>query len=527
VSDPSDTGAAAGGAQHAQPPSPVQPQPELRIGDAERQAVLDQLRIHCGAGRLSLDEFSERADAVWRATTASQLAPLLADLPAPRPDGAPPTPAAPAAPAAAAAAVPSPVGDPAPVATGGRGRSSVVAIMSGNHVKGRWEVAPKLSALAFWGGVHIDLRQAVIRSAVVEIDAVAIMGGVHIVVPEGIPVEVDGTVVMGGCSNRARSELALPGAPLLRVHAAGLWGGVHVRSKPNPKAGADPDPDDRWERHLDQVDRVVERALDHADRHLERLDRMEHRYGSRPPRPPRPPRPGTHRDAGHRAPDAPPPPGAPPLPWPFPPPAAAGGNGGEVRPDAAPAAPAPAAAEPTSSRVPTDLPEGTLTMLFTDIIGSTAIAERVGDQRWVAVLAHHDRTVRAIVAGHGGAVVKGSGDGYLIVFSSARQAVLAAIAIQRAAVSPDAAGPEGPLPLRAGLHTGEVVQRDGDVFGRNVIAASRIASEAEAGQVLVSALTKQLVESSGDLLFSDGVEVSLRGLAQPWTLHEVRQAGPR
>ena len=172
---------------------------------------------------------------------------------------------------------------------------------------------------------------------------------------------------------------------------------------------------------------------------------------------------------------------------------------------------------PPSSSVPLDLPEGTLTMLFTDIVDSTSAAERLGDQRWAAVLEHHDRTVRAVVAGHHGTVVKGSGDGYLIVFASARQAVLAAIAIQRATASPAAAGPEGPIVLRAGLHTGEVVQRDGDVFGRNVIAAARIASEAHAGQVLVSALTKELVESSGDLSFSDGVEVSLRGLARPWT----------
>jgi class 3 adenylate cyclase len=183
-------------------------------------------------------------------------------------------------------------------------------------------------------------------------------------------------------------------------------------------------------------------------------------------------------------------------------------------------------APPPHTSVPTDLPEGTLTMLFTDIVDSTSAAEAMGDQRWAAVLGHHDRTVRTVVAGHNGAVVKGSGDGYLIVFASARQAVLAAIAIQRATASADAAGPEGPIVLRAGLHTGEVVQRDGDVFGRNVIAAARIASEARAGQVLVSALTKELVESSGDLAFSDGVEVSLRGLARPWTLHEVHSAGP-
>ena len=74
VSESVETG---GGAAAARPP-------QLRIGDAERQSVIDQLRIHTGAGRLTLDEFSERADAAWRATTAADLAPLLADLPAPR-----------------------------------------------------------------------------------------------------------------------------------------------------------------------------------------------------------------------------------------------------------------------------------------------------------------------------------------------------------------------------------------------------------------------------------------------------------
>ena len=88
-----------------------------------------------------------------------------------------------------------------------------------------------------WGGVKIDLRQAIIRSPVVDIRATALMGGIDIIVPEGIPVEVYGTVLMGGCSNRVRGELALPGAPVVRVHAAGLWGGVDVRSKPNPSAG--------------------------------------------------------------------------------------------------------------------------------------------------------------------------------------------------------------------------------------------------------------------------------------------------
>ena len=106
---------------------------------------------------------------------------------------------------------------------------------------------------------------------------------------------------------------------------------------------------------------------------------------------------------------------------------------------------------------------------------------------------------------------RSNGDGYLVVFTSARQAVLAGIEVRDAAS----------LPLRIGLHTGEVVRQDGDIYGRNVIAASRIAGVAAPGEVVVSALTKDLVESGGDLAFSAGRSVELKGLAQPWTVHEV------
>jgi class 3 adenylate cyclase len=372
-----------------------------------------------------------------------------------------------------------------PDAGGAHAQRSLVAIMSGNHMKGRWEVAPNLSAFAMWGSVRIDLRQAIIRSQVVDIRATVLMGGIDVIVPEGIPVEVTGMVIMGGSSNRVRGELAMPGAPLIRVHVGGLWGGVDVRSRPNPRAKAESPDEDRHDARGSRKDftRELQRDIQRNVREMQKEIHKEiHRNRYMHPEERR-------RSGLDRTYEDPP-----------------------VTPTAPRAKPVP------------DLPEGTLTMLFTDIVGSTAAAERLGDQRWAAVLDHHDRTVRTIVAGHGGTVVKGSGDGYLIVFPSARQAVLAAIAIQRAVSSADGAGPEGPILLRAGLHTGEVVQRDGDVFGRNVIAASRIASQAEAGQVLVSSLTKELVESSGDLSFSDGVEMSLRGLARPWTVHEVHEA---
>jgi len=158
-----------------------------------------------------------------------------------------------------------------------------------------------------------------------------------------------------------------------------------------------------------------------------------------------------------------------------------------------------------------DLPEGTLTIMFTDIVDSTAAVESMGDHRWSAVIAAHDRAVRDLAAARGGTVVKGNGDGHLVVFPSARRAVLAGLELRdRAAV-----------PLRVGLHTGEVVRQDGDVYGRNVIAASRIAAAAEPGQVVVSALTKDLVDSGGDLAFSAARTVELKGLAQPWTIHEA------
>jgi class 3 adenylate cyclase len=387
--------------------------------------------------------------------------------------GPPDLPVPPAVPVPPVQGAPAPL--PEQTQPAGNAQRSLVAIMSGNHMKGRWEVAPNLSAFAMWGSVRIDLRQAIIRSPVVDIRATVLMGGIDVIVPEGIPVEVTGMVIMGGSSNRVRGELAMPGAPLVRVHVAGLWGGVDVRSKPNPKAKAESPDEDRHDARSAKKDfkRELQRDIQRNVRDMHREIHRSHRPDHRPER-------------------------------------------RYEEPEEVPTSPL--------AKAPPDLPEGTLTMLFTDIVGSTAAAERLGDQRWAAVLEHHDRTVRTIVAGHGGTVVKGSGDGYLIVFPSARQAVLAAIAIQRAVSSVDGAGPEGPILLRAGLHTGEVVQRDGDVFGRNVIAASRIASQAEAGQVLVSSLTKELVESAGDLSFSDGVEMSLRGLARPWTVHEVHEA---
>lgn len=459
------------------------PTDEPRIGDRERQVVVDRLREAVGSGHLTLDEFAERVEDAWRAVVPSELAPLVQDLPG----GVPPSvPSAPSTATSTTTATSRPAASQ-PAGALPRARSSVIGVMSGATTRGRWRVAREVKACAFWGSACVDLRDALFDGPVVDIQAKAIMGGVSVIVPEGIPVEMDGWVLMGGTSNRAKLDGILPGAPLVRVHACGLWGGVEVRTK--ARRG----------------------TRDHQDLHV-------------PGVPAVPSVPSIDVRTGVPAPPTlftPPPPPATPTP-PTPPATATRTGGASHRPDGRQngrsngrrhsSHDSHASNGSNGSNGSNDLPEGTLTIMFTDIVDSTAVVESVGDQRWSEVVAEHDRIVRAVVAARGGTTVKGNGDGHLVVFPSARQAVLAGIEVRDAAA----------VDLRVGLHTGEVVRQDGDVYGLNVIAASRITGAAEPGQVVVSALTKDLVESSGDLAFSTGRTVDLKGLAQPWRIHEAR-----
>jgi class 3 adenylate cyclase len=162
-----------------------------------------------------------------------------------------------------------------------------------------------------------------------------------------------------------------------------------------------------------------------------------------------------------------------------------------------------------------------VTILFSDIEGSAGHAERLGDHRWLDVLREHNRLVREQVARFGGSEVKAEGDGFMIAFSSARRAVLCAMGIQQTIGLYRREHPETPVQIRIGLHTGEVVREDGDLFGRNVILAARIAAEATGGEILVSSLVKELTDSGGDLNFDDGREVELRGLTKPYRLYTV------
>jgi class 3 adenylate cyclase len=168
-------------------------------------------------------------------------------------------------------------------------------------------------------------------------------------------------------------------------------------------------------------------------------------------------------------------------------------------------------------------PDGTVTLLFSDIEGSTSLNDRLGDQRWLQVLSGHNALVRAAVREHEGHEVKSQGDGFMVAFPSARRAVHAAIAIQRAieAYRPDELG-DTPVLVRIGLHTGEAIHRDGDFFGKSVALAARVADEGRGGEILVSSMVKELSDSAGDIEFDPPRRADLKGLGEGYTLYPVR-----
>jgi class 3 adenylate cyclase len=160
------------------------------------------------------------------------------------------------------------------------------------------------------------------------------------------------------------------------------------------------------------------------------------------------------------------------------------------------------------------------TILFTDVEGSTALTERVGDAKAREVLRAHERIVREALQAHGGSEIKHTGDGIMASFPSATWAVESAIAMQRAFAEYNETADE-PISMCIGLNAGEPIAEEKDLFGTAVNMAARIAAEAEGGEILASDVVRQLVAGKG-FLFSDRGEVELKGFEEPVRLYEVR-----
>jgi class 3 adenylate cyclase len=156
-------------------------------------------------------------------------------------------------------------------------------------------------------------------------------------------------------------------------------------------------------------------------------------------------------------------------------------------------------------------PDGTVTIMFSDIEGSTALADRLGDARFMDVLREHNAIIRDQVKAHSGFEVKSEGDGFMVAFQSAAKALDCAAAIQTALAKRNETADEC-VQVRTGLHAGEVIKEGDDFFGRNVIMAARVASQANGGEILVSGVLKGLLSGS-DISWGESRTVALKGLS--------------
>ena len=182
--------------------------PDLRVSDADRERVAERLREAAGEGRLTIEELDERVEAAYAARTGADLAPLTADLPEPV------------------------AGEHAPARRGaGKTRRWTVAVMGGSNLRGRWLAGRKLTSIAIMGGGCIDLRNAVLTEGELRITIFAVMGGVDVIVPPGIDVELSGFALMGGNDASVPHQDLPPGARRVHVRAISIMGGSDVKMR--------------------------------------------------------------------------------------------------------------------------------------------------------------------------------------------------------------------------------------------------------------------------------------------------------
>ncbi len=159
--------------------------------------------------------------------------------------------------------------------------------------------------------------------------------------------------------------------------------------------------------------------------------------------------------------------------------------------------------------------DGTVTLFFSDIEDSTAFNDKLGDETWVRVLAAHDQLLRTRIAQFRGQVVKTAGDGFMVAFRDAEAACRAALWIQddlRRPAEPTLRR-HGPIKVRIGVHTGQVVEKEGDYFGRNVAMAARVADLARGGEVMASDAVREALDDDAAVALEEMETVALKGLA--------------
>jgi class 3 adenylate cyclase len=337
-----------------------------------------------------------------------------------------------------------------------------VAVMSGHSTKGRWRMSGKTNAVAVMGGCDMDLRRAEIEGPEVEITAVAFWGGIDIIVPEGFDVELRGFSFMGGRSLKLRDVPIVPGSPRIVVRGFAVMGGIDVKSRPNRsgkqlardavRAGLAGAGFVPDPGELAALGQDIRRQL-RAQRHEQKRDQRERARTDR----------GSRTD---------------------------GGDG--LRPT-----------------------DGTVTILFCDMVDYAGMTERLGDQASRAVLREHHRIVRDAIGRHGGREISVQGDGFMVAFGGVARALRCAIDVQRSFLTYGPTEGGESIAVHIGVHTGDAVDEGDDYLGHTVIVASRLADAAGAGEILVSSLSEQLVQGSGEFTFDGHRDMPLKGMARP------------
>ena len=169
---------------------------------------------------------------------------------------------------------------------------------------------------------------------------------------------------------------------------------------------------------------------------------------------------------------------------------------------------------------PRAAPDGTVTILFSDIEGSTALNVELGDEGWMELLGEHNRLVREAIRRHNGFEVKTEGDAFMVAFAGARDALRCAIDMQKALAKHNATA-ERTVRVRIGLHTGEPVKDGDDFYGTHVVLAARIASQASGGDILASALLRELVSASREFVLTPKPPMVLKGLPGEHVVYAV------
>ncbi|HED03372.1 MAG TPA: adenylate/guanylate cyclase domain-containing protein [Candidatus Fraserbacteria bacterium] len=161
------------------------------------------------------------------------------------------------------------------------------------------------------------------------------------------------------------------------------------------------------------------------------------------------------------------------------------------------------------------LPQGVAVILFSDIEGFTAHVEQQGDQAAYQLLQHHQRIVQRSAERHGGLLLKQLGDGFMVSFSSAKQALLCAAQMQSQLA-------DDPLRVRIGLHAGEPIHEGQDFIGRTVNLAERIMDQAQGGQIFTSEVIKDLAGPLKGFQYLDQGPRRLQGITELQHLYQFQ-----